>query len=92
MFPSPGIQARGIQLLLGGVMSRVHADLRFTDIPKRAEALRVETGAGPVDCTVYRPPTGGTGTTDAPAPVYVNFHGGGFVVARPSRTTTSAGT
>ncbi|MFF1306991.1 alpha/beta hydrolase [Streptomyces sp. NPDC058307] len=78
---SPGIQARGIQLLLGRVMSRVHQDLRFTDIPARTETLRVETGAGPVTCTVYRPPV----TTEAPAPVYVNFHGGGFVVARPEQ-------
>nr|WSZ18759.1 alpha/beta hydrolase [Streptomyces canus] len=78
---SPGIQARGIQLLLGRVMSRVHKDLRFTDVPARTESLRVETGAGPVTCTVYRPPV----TTDTPAPVYVNFHGGGFVVARPEQ-------
>jgi acetyl esterase len=77
---SPGIKARGIQLLLGPVMSRVHKDLRFTDIPARTETLRIETGAGPVTCTVYHPPTG-----DAPAPVYVNFHGGGFVVARPEQ-------
>ncbi|WP_266378198.1 alpha/beta hydrolase [Streptomyces canus] len=78
---SPRIQARGIQLLLGRVMSRVHKDLHFTDIPARTESLRVETGAGPVTCTVYRPPA----TTDTPAPVYVNFHGGGFVVARPEQ-------
>ncbi|MFI9172733.1 alpha/beta hydrolase [Streptomyces lincolnensis] len=78
---SPGIQARAVQLLLGRVMSRVHADLRFTDIPKRTEALQVETGAGPVACTVYRPPA----ATEAPAPVYINFHGGGFVVGRPEQ-------
>ncbi|MFG2962225.1 alpha/beta hydrolase [Streptomyces sp. NPDC048288] len=78
---SPRIQARGIQLLLGRVMSRVHKDLRFGEIPKRTEVLRVETGAGPVACTVYRPPA----TAEAPAPVYVNFHGGGFVVARPEQ-------
>ncbi|WP_326670470.1 alpha/beta hydrolase [Streptomyces canus] len=78
---SPRIQARGIQLLLGRVMSRVHKDLRFTDVPARTESLRVETGAGPVACTVYRPPA----ATDTPAPVYVNFHGGGFVVARPEQ-------
>ena len=52
---SPRIQARGVQLLLGRMMSRVHKDLRFTDIPKRTESIRVETGAGPVTCTVYRP-------------------------------------
>ncbi|WP_367319956.1 alpha/beta hydrolase [Streptomyces sp. HUAS ZL42] len=75
------MQARGVQLLLGGMIARVHKDLRFTDIPKRTESLRVETGAGPVTCTVYRPPA----TTEAPAPVYVNFHGGGFVVGRPEQ-------
>ncbi|WP_329290012.1 alpha/beta hydrolase [Streptomyces pseudovenezuelae] len=78
---SSGIKARGIQLLLGRVMSRVHKDLRFTDVPARTETLRVETGAGPVTCTVYRPPA----STATPAPVYVNFHGGGFVVARPEQ-------
>src|SRR3546814_12418615 len=72
---------RGIQLLLGRVMARVHKDLRFADVPKRTEALRVETGAGPVTCTVYRPP----GPTAAPAPVYVNLHGGGFVVRSDER-------
>ncbi|MFF1542692.1 alpha/beta hydrolase [Streptomyces sp. NPDC058291] len=81
---SPRIQARGIQLLLGRMMTRVHKDLRFTDVPKRTEALLVETGAGAVPCTVYRPPTD-AGTAGTPAPVYVNFHGGGFVVGRPEQ-------
>jgi len=80
---SSRIQARGIQLLLGRVMARVHKELRFADVPKRTEALRVETGAGPVTCTVYRPPA--SATTAALAPVYVNFHGGGFVVGRPEQ-------
>ncbi|MFJ2236519.1 alpha/beta hydrolase [Streptomyces sp. NPDC087859] len=78
---SAELQARGIQLFLGRVMARVHKDLRFTDIPKRTEILRVETGAGPVSCTVYHPPV----ATAAPAPVYINFHGGGFVVGRPEQ-------
>ncbi|ONI91824.1 carboxylesterase [Saccharothrix sp. ALI-22-I] len=78
------VQARGIQLLLGGMISRVHKDLRFTDIPKHTETLRVPTGAGPVTCTVYRP-TATTDTPPVPAPVYVNFHGGGFVVGRPEQ-------
>jgi len=80
---SSRIQARGIQLLLGRVMARVHKDLRFVDVPKRTETLRVETGAGPVTCTVYRPPA--PATAAALAPVYVNFHGGGFVVGRPEQ-------
>ncbi|MFE9023866.1 alpha/beta hydrolase [Streptomyces sp. NPDC007808] len=78
---SPAFRARGVQLLLGRMMSRVHKDLRFTDIPTRTEVLRVETGAGPVTCTVFHPPAQ-SGTA---APVYVNFHGGGFVVARPEQ-------
>lgn len=78
---SPKIQARGVQLLLGRMMARVHKDLRFADIPKRTEALVVETGAGPVPCTVYRP----SADTTTPAPVYVNFHGGGFVIGRPEQ-------
>jgi acetyl esterase len=78
---SPRVKARGIQLLLGPVMARVHKDLRFADIPKHTETLRVDTGAGPVTCTVYRP----SAVTEALAPVYVNFHGGGFVVARPEQ-------
>ncbi|MEU1510781.1 alpha/beta hydrolase [Streptomyces sp. NPDC005811] len=79
---SSGIQARGVQLLLGRVMSRVHADLRSTGVPTPAETLRVETGAGPVTCTVYRP---AAPAAASPAPVYVNFHGGGFVVGRPEQ-------
>ncbi|MFJ8109154.1 alpha/beta hydrolase [Streptomyces sp. NPDC096132] len=81
---SPKIQARGIQLLLSGVMTRVHKDLRLTDIPKHTETLQVETGAGRVGCTVYRPPASAD-TSGRPAPVYVNFHGGGFVVGRPEQ-------
>ncbi|GAA3778493.1 alpha/beta hydrolase [Streptomyces phyllanthi] len=79
---SPNLQARTIQLLLGGMISRVHKDLRFTEIPKHTESLRVETSAGPVNCTVYRP---AAAATDTPAPVYINFHGGGFIVGRPEQ-------
>ncbi|MFF3847754.1 alpha/beta hydrolase [Streptomyces sp. NPDC002328] len=92
MLFSPGVQARGIQLLLSGMMTRVHEELRFTDIPAHTETLQVPTSAGPVTCTVYRPPTAGGATsapdsapTPDPAPVYVNFHGGGFIVARPEQ-------
>jgi acetyl esterase len=78
------LQARGIQLLLGGMISHVHKDLRFTDIPKDTDTIDVATGSGPVTCTVYRP-AATTGAPAGPAPVYVNFHGGGFVVGRPEQ-------
>ncbi|WP_416984445.1 alpha/beta hydrolase [Streptomyces sp. T028] len=78
---SSTVQARGVQLLFGRMMSRVHKDLRATDVETHTEALRVETGAGPVACTVYRP----AAPAAALAPVYVNFHGGGFVVAHPEQ-------
>ncbi|MDH6611548.1 hypothetical protein M2164_007183 [Streptomyces sp. SAI-208] len=65
---SPALQARGVQLLLGRVMSRVHKDLRFTDIPAHTETLRVETGAGTVTCTVYRPPATADGPPYVPDP------------------------
>ncbi|MFE9452752.1 alpha/beta hydrolase [Streptomyces sp. NPDC006739] len=78
---STDVQARAIQLMLGRMMARVHVDLRFSDTPKRTQTLRVETGAGPVTCVVYRPPS----TADVPPPVYVNFHGGGFLVGRPEQ-------
>ncbi|MEU1183416.1 alpha/beta hydrolase [Streptomyces sp. NPDC005820] len=78
---SSTVQARGVQLLLGRVMSRVHKDLRSAGAATPAETLRVETGAGPVTCTVYRP----SAAAESPAPVYVNFHGGGFVVAHPEQ-------
>ncbi|MFD9391635.1 alpha/beta hydrolase [Streptomyces sp. NPDC060000] len=80
---SPRFQARAIQLLLGATMARVHKDLRFAEVPKHTETLQVETGAGPVTCTVYRP--SGTAPVGPPAPVYVNFHGGGFIVGRPEQ-------
>jgi acetyl esterase len=71
------VQAWVVQLF-GGLVSRPRRNLRFRDIPKKTSILRVPTTAGQVTCTVYRPPT-----AEGAAPVYVNFHGGGFVIRRP---------
>lgn len=43
--------------------------------------MTVTTRHGPVRCDVYRAPETGPGTP--PPPVYVNFHGGAFIVREP---------
>ncbi|WKG03466.1 alpha/beta hydrolase [Mycolicibacterium sp. HK-90] len=49
--------------------------VRFPEIPGRTTFMTIPTRHGDVAATVYRPPAG-----EAPPPVYVNVHGGGFVV------------
>jgi acetyl esterase len=48
---------------------------RFPEITIRTTDISIETRHGPVDATIYRPPS----PTGIPG-VYVNAHGGGFVV------------
>lgn len=49
--------------------------VRFPEIPGHTTETTIETRHGPVAATIYHPPT----STVRPA-VYVNVHGGGFVV------------
>ena len=49
---------------------------RFPEFPSRREELAVPTSMGPTRVTVYRPET-----SDALPAVYVNLHGGGYVLA-----------
>lgn len=55
--------------------ARVKPGVRFPEIPGRTTLVQIPTRHGEVAATVYRPPPG----TVKPA-VYVNVHGGGFVV------------
>ncbi|TDL44567.1 alpha/beta hydrolase fold domain-containing protein [Kocuria rosea] len=55
--------------------------LRFEEIPRRTTEVTVPTRHGDVVCTIYRPAGPGV---DRPA-VYVNAHGGGYIVARPEQ-------
>lgn len=52
----------------------------FPGIPGHTEAITIPTRFGPVGATVYRP----AGDVERP-PVYVNIHGGGFVVGGPEQ-------
>ncbi len=54
--------------------------VRFTDIPGRTSSATIPTRYGAVAATVYHPPI----DVESPA-VYVNIHGGGFVVGHPEQ-------
>src|SRR5690349_9114359 len=61
---------------------RPPAALRFPHLPAAAATLRVPTRRGEVRCAVYRPPSTSGGRLPG---VYVNFHGGGYVVGHPEQ-------
>lgn len=56
------------------------AAVRFPEIPGRTSEVTIPTRHGPTRATVYHPPAE---TTEPP--VYVNVHGGGFVVGHPEQ-------
>ena len=57
------------------------AHLRFEDIPATTTKSTVATRHGEVGCTIYWPKQSGPGRPG----VYVNAHGGGFIIARPDQ-------
>lgn len=77
--PLARLVARSMQaamaLAAGPATRRAHA--RLPEFPRLTEDLTVPTAYGPARVTVYRP---GTGAGSGPPPVYVNLHGGGFVL------------
>jgi len=54
--------------------------LSFAELPARTETVTIPTRHGDIGAVVYWPEAG-----DDLAPVYVNFHGGGFVVRHPEQ-------
>lgn len=72
--------ADAIAQLLGRARPRVPVALAFAEIPATTASVRIPTRHGPVKATVYAPPGGLAG-----APVYLNFHGGAFVMRHPEQ-------
>jgi acetyl esterase len=58
----------------GGRGSAAALHARFPELPRRTLELTIPTSVAPARATVYLPGHGG------PAPVHVNFHGGGYVL------------
>jgi acetyl esterase/lipase len=54
--------------------------LSFAELPARTETVTIPTRHGDIQAVVYWPAAGGDHV-----PVYVNFHGGGFVVRHPEQ-------
>ncbi len=65
-----------------GVMSNLapKQSRRFPEIPRDTYTIAVQTRHGKVKCTVFRPTVSST-----TPPVYVNVHGGGFVIRYPEQ-------
>lgn len=60
--------------------SRPPADIAFADIPASTEDIVIPTRHGRIPATCYFPPDGPEGKG-----VYVNLHGGGFVMRHPEQ-------
>jgi len=66
--------------VFGGLLAMPKRELRFGDISKNTRAKKISTSMGEVDVVIYLPKAS---ANSAKPPVYVNFHGGGFVVRKP---------
>jgi acetyl esterase/lipase len=79
---TPAIAKAVARLAQLGPGPRVAAEVSFAELPARTEAVTIPTRHGDLPAVVYWP---GAGTADGTAPVYVNFHGGGFVMRHPEQ-------
>ena len=74
--PVAAAVARVLQVLVAasaGMITRQRAKV-FPEIPGATRDITIPAAIAPARARVYRPPG------DGPAPVFVNFHGGGFVM------------
>ena len=68
------------RLLQHGPAPRLPPELAFAEVPARTEPATIPTRHGDINALVYWPEASGD-----LVPVYVNFHGGGFVIRRPEQ-------
>jgi acetyl esterase len=68
------------RLLQHGPAPRLAPELAFAEVPARTEPVTIPTRHGDINAVVYWPEASGD-----LVPVYVNFHGGGFVIRRPEQ-------
>lgn len=68
------------RLVQRGPGPRIKPEIAFAEIPARTEQTTISTRHGNVGATIYLPDH-----DLATAPVYVNFHGGAFVLRHPEQ-------
>ncbi|HEY3878102.1 MAG TPA: alpha/beta hydrolase fold domain-containing protein [Trebonia sp.] len=78
---TPLVASALARLAQRGPAPRVAAQNSFADLPARTETATIPTRHGDVQAVVYWPAADAAG----PPPVYVNFHGGGFVIRHPEQ-------
>jgi acetyl esterase/lipase len=81
---TPAIAKAVVRLAQLGPGPRVAAEVSFAELPARTEAVTIPTRHGDLQAVVYWPGAG-TAESTGNAPVYVNFHGGGFVMRHPEQ-------
>ncbi len=64
---------------LGALLTRPAAALRFPELSLRTRTLTIPTRHGAIRATAYFP------TCEGAPGVYVNFHGGGYVLRHPEQ-------
>src|SRR6266700_4312424 len=67
-------------LIQRGPGPRLAAEVSFAELPARTETVTIPTRHGDIRAVVYWPRASGD-----LVPVYLNFHGGGFVVRHPEQ-------
>jgi acetyl esterase len=75
MLSTPLVADVVARLFAASIRPAAKPNVRFPEIVGRTTTITIPTRHGDTPATVYHPPT-----TDSRPPVYVNVHGGGFVV------------
>lgn len=81
LLTTPWFASTIARLIQRGPGPRIHPDIAFAEIPADTQQLVVPSRHGDLAATLYRP----LETTATLPPLYVNFHGGGFVIRHPEQ-------